>query len=236
MNRYLPGLSIVLAIGLTLVSGLIHGRMSNRWGPSQDLLAVGRKLEDFKQDGGSENLRKNWTLESSQKLSDDVVKVLQCVGHCAQTYKNQGTGQSVTVTLLVGPPGPLLVHPPEVCYGGAGYKQVKERRRLTVQDSEGSEHQFWTVVLQASDVTKGPLQVNYAWSTGGRWLAPAGGRRWAVWRHPRVTLSRYPYLYKIQVASPVSSDTDTDTENPCRAFLRDFVPVVKRYLVEPSGE
>lgn len=234
MKRFIPAFAVVLVAGLTILSGLIHGRVSNRWGPRDDLLAIGKKLEEFTRDSASERFG-SWRLRTSERMGDTEVNILQCVGHCVLTYENQETGETVTVTLLAGPPGPLLVHPPEVCYGGAGYQPLKQRERITVRDSEGSDHDLWIVRLQAGDLTERTLDVGYAWNAAGHWVAPVPGPPLAVWKHPRVLLSRHPYLYKIQVASPAPSDTEAEMDVVSR-FLRDFAPVVTRCLSPPSGD
>jgi hypothetical protein len=227
VKRYLPAMGVVLAAGLTLASGLIHGRMNNRWGMSEDLQVLGERLQGIPDEFGA------WRLRSSEELTDTVTATLQCAGYVARTYANQQTGQIVTVTVLVGAPVPLSLHPPEVCYEGAGYQAVEGRKRIEVPDKGGSDQQFWTVTLQADDAAKTTLEVAYAWSAGGSW---------SRLEESRLKVASYPYLYKIQVATqkaetghslpgPVSEEG-----NACREFIQDFLPVAKRYLMKPSSD
>ena len=68
-------------------------------------------------------------------------------------------------------------------------------------------------------------RVYYAWSTGSRWTA--SGSKFAFVRRP--------YLYKIQAMTVVPPGTDLKENDPCRRFLEDLVPTVRKYMIEPSG-
>jgi hypothetical protein len=227
VKQYLPAVSIVLAAGLTLASGLIHGRMNNRWGMPEDLQVLGKKLRNIPDEFGS------WRLQASEGLSDTVVKTLQCAGYFAGTFANEDTGEMVSVTLLLGAPVPLSLHPPEVCYGGAGYEATGERHPMTVHDADGSDQEFWTVTLQADDAPRTTLEVAYAWSSGGEW---------SRLEQSRPKIASHPYLYKIQVATRkdeigyLPPEPGSEENNPCRGFIRDFAPVAKSYLIKPSGD
>jgi hypothetical protein len=43
-------------------------------------------------------------------------------------------------------------------------------------------------------------------------------------------------LYKIEVVSFVPQGTDFLAKDPCREFLKDFVPAVSRYLVSADRD
>ena len=46
----------------------------------------------------------------------------------------------------------------------------------------------------------------------------------------------WPYLYKLQLSSKLPAGADLKTGDTCREFLKDFVPVVRQYLTEPSRQ
>ncbi len=220
MRRFLPALTIVLVAGLTLASGLIQGRMSNRWGPSPDVLAVAKKLEDIPDRVGS------WQLKASDEMDDFTANMLQCAGYILRTYENEQTREHVNMFIIVGPPGPTAVHTPEVCYDSQGYP-IRDPRQQVRIDPDGPEDEFWAMTLRSNDLDAGVLRVYYAWSTGGPWSATKG---------PRYAYAGRPYLYKIQLASRLPSYVDSEVNDPCSMFLQDFVSVAKRYLVAPSDE
>jgi len=230
MKCFASALGIVLVIGLTLASGIIHGRMSSRWGHSRDLLAMGRKLEEIPNQCG------DWQLTSSRKMSAAAVNELQCAGHIVREYTNQETGSKVDVAIVLGPPGPTSVHTAEICYSSRDYAVPEERKRVTLRDSQGSEDKLWALTLQSRAINPNPLRVYYAWTAGDRWSAPESARLAFLGR---------PFLYKIQVAGdlmpglgPVApaSGTQPETDDPCREFLQAFLPVVREFLDKGLGD
>lgn len=216
MKWHPPVSGIILVTGLTLISGVIHGRMSHRWGPSQDSLAVAKMLEDFPGKFGS------WELQSQGKISDVASRQLQCAGYINRVYANHESGAVVSVAVLLGPAGPISVHTPEVCFSSRNHTLTDRRKRVTVPDLEGEE--FWALTFQSRSLDATLLRVYYAWSTGGRWSAT---------NEPRVRFAGQPYLYKIQLASVLPPAFDLDERDPCRSFLRDFLPLARSHLVEP---
>jgi hypothetical protein len=216
-RRFVLASGIVVVAGLTLLSGIIHGRMSNRWGPPRDALAAAEKLLGIPDRVG------NWQAHSSDEFSDEVLDMLECIGHVARTYVNEETGEVVNVAVLLGPSGPMSVHTPEICLPSRDYTLHEETRRVAIQDAEGSGEEFWGAVFQANNLEADMLRVCYAWTPGDRWSAPD---------EPRFTFASSPFLYKIQVHSLLPPQADLETRDPCLDFLRDFVPEARPYLVK----
>jgi hypothetical protein len=210
---------VILVAVLTVVSGMVQGRMSNRWGPSEDMQTAGKQLEKIPTQFGS------WQMLSSQEMSEEARNQLDCVGYIYRTYRNQKTGETVNMTLFVGPAGPTAVHTPEICYSSRAYKQLAPREPVTLSDKSNQGDKFWSLTFRSTGVNADMLQVYYAWSTGDQWLA-AG--------NPRFSLAGQPYLYKIQLASRMPFFADIKNYDPCKYFLRDFLPVTKQYMIEPS--
>jgi hypothetical protein len=222
MKSSVPVLGVFLVAALTILSGVIHGRMSNRWGVPPDVLAAAKKLQGVPAKFG------NWTLQSSEEMSDHVVKMLECAGYFVREYRYRddeqpGREASVKVALLLGPSGPMSSHTPEICFKSQNYPIEGDRERLTVRGEDGSQGDFWAVTFKANDPAGDMIRVYYGWSTGGPWRAP---------ENHRFAFASYPFLYKIQVASVVPLSTNLGSDDPCRAFLKDFVPAVKPYLKE----
>lgn len=210
---------VILVAVLSIVSGMVQGRMSNRWGPSEFMQTAGKQLDKIPTQFGS------WQMLSSQEMSEEARNQLECEGYIYRTYKNQKTGEIVNMTLFVGPAGPTAVHTPEICYSSRAYKQLAPRECTTLLDRSKQEDKFWSLTFRSTGVNADMLQVYYAWSTGDHWLA-AG--------NPRFSLAGQPYLYKIQLASRVPFFADIKNYDPCKNFLRDFLPVTKQYMIEPS--
>ena len=62
----------------------------------------------------------------------------------------------------------------------------------------------------------------YGWSSGSHWEATDKGR---------FKFAFQPYLYKIQLAANLPTETDLKKEDACRAFLEEFLPVLRTHMV-----
>jgi hypothetical protein len=193
----------------TLISGLLLGQASGRWGAAPAVVtaeqSLGRRLPER---------TGNWRLRKEQELEPEVVKMMQCNAYIARVYEHDQTGDLVTVAVLVGPAGPISVHTPEICYSSRDYVVGRNRVKTSVDDTAGRRHGFWDVTLKARDSESSTQRVLYAWSTGDAWNAAA---------HPRFAYAGSPYLYKLQLAARSSADTKRDEFDPCQDFLRSFL-------------
>ncbi len=99
---------VVLLAGATLLSGVIHGRMSGRWGPPPAMLQASKELDRFPERFGT------WQLTSNERMSDNVVRILECAGYFVRTYADEKTGAGVHVAVTLGPAGPIATHTPEI--------------------------------------------------------------------------------------------------------------------------
>jgi hypothetical protein len=214
-------LSLAAVVALTLVSGVLQGHIRNRWGPSEAMRAAAQRLEDVpSQFGGPQNDR--WRMQSSETMDQVSVEMLECAGYIVRTYANRRTGETVNIFVIVGPTGPTAVHTPEVCYSSREFKIRDQREQVAITGAEGQEDQFWGLTFKSNRLRGDLLRVYYAWSTGDHWSATKG---------PRYEFVGRPYLYKIQLAANLPEGTDPGPSETCRQFLKDFVPVLQKYLI-----
>ncbi len=228
MNKYQYPIAALLAIGLTIGSGAVIGKMSNRWGPSPDSLAAARKLESFPEEFDEGEFR-NWKLQSSDKMGKDAINMLECIGYISRVYVNQESGEKVSVSVILGPSGPISRHVPEPKPGGCldpeKWKEIEPRKATAVGNSGD---QFWALTCEKKDLKANLMRVYYGWTPGNHWAAT---------EKPRWSLASSPYLYKIQLTShhPAGTDLKSLKKNePCKNFLKDFIPVMKEYLIDCS--
>ena len=138
----------------------------NRWGNSEALQqAADRLRKPLATQLG------NWRLQGEQPFGTDVLRLLQCPAHFCCTYINVQTGDNITVAVLVGPPGPISAHSPEVCYPSQDFQMTSTRKAFKVRDRSGQEHSLWQLTLQETGVNALPLRVIYGWGTGDDWTA-----------------------------------------------------------------
>ncbi len=212
--------AILLATGLTILSGIMHGRYSNRWGPPAEAIAAAQRFKDVPREFG------NWRLKSTQELSDIASKMLQPAGSFIGTFENLLTADVVDVTLLIGPPGNISVHTPEVCFGSKFYQQLGERQKRAVNGQGKDDDEFWWMDYKLTTLGGAKLRVYYAWSFGDRWMAL---------KNPRLSSAGHPYLYKIQLTNILPPGYDgSASDDACLKFLEDFVPAVRKIMVSPT--
>lgn len=220
MRSLVTALAVVLVAGLTLFSGYLQGRLRNRWGTPADLVAAAQLLEATPTEFG------NWKLTKQAPLSDNVARMLECAGYVSGSYVDQTTGEVVSAVVLLGPPGPISVHTPEICYSSHDYTQTGERERQEVPNAASSATAFWTLTFHANNLNGDRLRVYYGWSDGSQWTAAP---------RPRTTYAGQPLLYKLQLAANLADDAKPGTDDSGIRFLRDFVPVLQRQLVHPTN-
>lgn len=209
------GVGWILIVGLTLASGGLAGWLGNRWGLPVDLLSAGKNLERVPAEFG------DWLLESAEPLNTDTVEMLQCTGSTHRVYRNRTTGEAVTMALIVGPPGPTSVHTPEICYSSLDYRTISAPKRFRVPKRGSADSVFWGMVLEAASLEGGKLSVAYAWNDEHGWVAVD---------RPRYKFGGAKLLYKLQLAAVVNGDSAPDQKDPCREFLRDFLPALDAVL------
>jgi hypothetical protein len=164
-----------------------------------------------------------WHLRDEEPLPDSTLRMLQCKSHVNRTYTNDVTGQSVSLTLLVGPAGPLLAHTPEVCMTSREYEPLKNAAAVPLTDRK--EDHFYAAPFRAKTLDGHKLNVYYAWSRDGK--------RWEAPETPRLTLGPLPMLYKVQVASVVPALSEAPEQDAALAFLGELLP---RIANEPKSD
>ena len=180
------------------MSGVIHGRLSHRWGPTRSSLEAAKKLKSFPEQFG------DWKLESSDEMGKDVVEMLQCTGYFSRVYVNRKSGETVNVAVILGPPGQISVHTPEICYSSREFSIMGERKRVAIGNTPSARETFWHVDFQRKNsLQEDQLAVYYAWSTGGLWLAS---------EDPRFQFRRRSLLVQDSTGYPYSvEDGSTDS-------------------------
>ncbi len=244
MKQFLPILAVALVVTLTIASGWIHGHLNSRWGPPQAMLEVAEKLESLPTQFPAGNPQASpdedateptestetpespavdsllgeaqWVMKSDDPMDPFALKMLRCAGYVNRSYEHSITGATIRMSIILGPSGEIAVHTPEVCFSSRQYEEPGERQSVAIECQDGSKGEFWTNEFQPRDKINGrPIRVLYAWSTGGTWMAAKGSD---------LRFSGQPYLYKIQLS--------VADEAVGRNFLRDLIPVAKRYLIE----
>ncbi|RIK71622.1 MAG: hypothetical protein DCC67_20190 [Planctomycetota bacterium] len=193
--------------GLLLVvsAGAAYGHYTHRWGPPRDLTAAASHLKTLPKTIG------DWQLQEESEIGPGVIQMLQCAGYVNRAYVNVKSGESVSMALIVGPPGPIAVHTPEICYSSRNYTLIGGREVGRVADQAKQSHTYWKTTFESKSVFAERLRVCYAWSDGVRWNASTS---------PRFEYAASPLLFKMQIAGLAGAKDEAIDKTPPAMFLK----------------
>jgi hypothetical protein len=207
---------VLLSLTTVVALGVGYGLATDRWGASDELSqalgGLGRVPATFG----------DWVGEDVPFEAEDMARV-GIKGSVFRRYRHVRTGEVVSFLLVCGRGGPISVHTPDVCYAGAGYRQVADERKKSVESGEDRKEEFWVARFgKRGGVVPTQLEVYWAWSRDGRtWQAP---------ENPRLTLARSAALYKLYVVREFVPETRFETKDSCQEFLRRALPVIRQSL------
>lgn len=202
-----------LAAILLVAAGFLHGRLTGRWGHSEELAeAVGRLGAVPKQVGDWKGF--------DQVIDDKQLRVGEIAGYVSRQFVHRAKGEQVRILLICGRPGPVSVHTPDICYQGAGYVMGPKTVLPVDLGTSTRSPEFWGARF-SKDTEPEPLHIIWAWSTGGRWQAPD---------HPRLAFYREHALYKLYVIRQAKTLEGPLVDDVTRGFLKDFLPELQRAL------
>jgi hypothetical protein len=217
MKRILPVLTAVI---LLVASGVVHGLRTDRWGSAADVQAAAARLEAVRPKLG------DWESEPV-KVDTPQLEAAEVVGYLSRRYKHRFKGSEVIVLVVCGRAGPISVHPPEICYQGAGYGLVEARQKYQVPgDDVTPAADLWTADFTRQGPDPDPLRVFWAWSTDGQWTAP---------EDPRFTFAASGVLYKLYLVRRLNKSLKEPLkEDPSLDLLQVLLPELQRCL-SPSS-
>jgi hypothetical protein len=202
------GIGLAMIAVLTIVPAAVNGRYINRWRMPHELHAAAQSISRFPTSLGA------WqAVADLTPLTSDVIHELGIVDYVQRAYKHRDSEQVIAMLVMVGRPGSLVRHPPNICYGNMANTLLGER--LTSPISSGSSHIKSTSVFRVLDYRpqsqlRKPFSVGYGFSTGSEWAVP----EW-----PRLAYGSAAVLYKVQIQSTGESVLVDDF---LKAFVKGF--------------
>jgi hypothetical protein len=216
MTRLLPAL---IALGVILTSGVVDGVYNGRWARSDALDEAAARLRTIPASFG------DWDSTESP-LTEATVARAGFAGYLSRRYRNRLTRQEVSVLLACGRPGPISVHPPEVCFGGAGYQIQGAKGTETLECGPGSRPaQCFTAIFGKAAAVPDRMRLHWSYAAAGDWQAATA---------PRLTFGWQPVLFKMYVGQNLSPTGNDPANDPCVAFIKEFVPLVGQSLFPAS--
>jgi len=223
MRRHLPA---AVMVALILTAGTIHGRWTNRWARATELQHAIDHIGKLPLAIGDWEGRDNVLDEKEQKL----YAASEAAAWVTRRYVHRLTGESLSLLVLCGPPGPTANHSPEACYGAGGY------------DSSGS--------LERKEIAFGTPPAKAVFQVGNfrRTDAPSsmglkiywsfrGGSDWEIPDNPRLAFARYPALYKVYVIRQMAmAEGVQPVDEVTPQFIQALMPEIEKLLPHGSGE
>lgn len=214
MRRTLPILITTVAL---LSCGIVQGIWTGRWITSHSLEEAATRLDRVPMTIG------DW---KGRPLEFDAQQYARAgiVGGIERIYEDRRNGATVTLLIVCGPPGPISVHTPDICFPSAGYEILRGPTETSVAYGDGAQSAGFQRLdlVKPLAITPELLSVHYAWNAEGDWQAPD--------LDPRLTFAGFPFLYKLYVVR-VDATAEGETDDaPSLKFLRDAIPELRRAL------
>jgi len=197
---------------LTALPAIVQGVLTRRWQGASDISSAATRLEAFPAQFG------DWQQQGEEQVPEEAIRELQCAGYFSRHYVNQRLGRDVTVILMVGPAGPLIRHPPEICYGNRANELLAKPAEINLQTSDAVKHKFRLLSYDNPRAASGQFSVCYGWSEDGTWNVPA---------YPRVDYGSAPMLFKMQVLTTDAVPKEGGLPPATARFLSDFLPLLR---------
>jgi hypothetical protein len=197
-------------VALTLPAAYFQGTVLQRWGDDAQLGQHVAAIDRIPQQIG------DWRfVADGEPIHDYVIKQLELRKYTHRLYEHRQTGQRLSMLLLVGPAGPLVRHPPEICY------QTRANQLLRSQDLaiaiESQSARLRLLEYQSSSVVDGDFFVAYAFGADGRWDVPDS---------PRLAFGGRAALFKLQVLSERSGEPSATRPAGLTDFLGSLLPAL----------
>lgn len=199
---------VLLCLVFVIAVGVVHGVQTDRWRASPRLERALARLPHVPMNVG------DWRGEDIPHEARDLVQA-GIKGGIFRNFQNPRTRESVSILLVCGRGGPISVHTPDVCYAGAGYRQLTDARLKEVA-GDNRQDTFRVARFGKAGVVPTQLEIYWAWSRDGQsWEAPD---------NPRAALARSPALYKLYVVRQFAVGSREENVDSCQEFLRRALP------------
>jgi hypothetical protein len=207
MRQWLPVVVIVLVFAALGITNLPAWRGST----TALALQLQTKLDGFPTTLGP------WQSESSE-IAQKTLSQAEAQGHISRVYQKPNSPDSIKVLVLVGSPGAMGAHTPEVCYSGLGYQRIGKVEKIAVPGEANS--QLWTTLFEKPNERSFPLQVVWGHGVGGRWLASDT---------PRLDFATESLIFKVYVSRTKAPSRSTAAgDDELAAFLELFFQEFRR--------
>jgi hypothetical protein len=228
MVRWVPIiLGVVALLGFTFAEARMSGRFQSSNMTEEEFATI---LKRVPMDIGE------WQ-GTDTPVDDRVKQVSGAKGYVSRSYKNNITGDEVSIWLIVGHSKDVVRHTPDVCYPSSGFTQRAPENSLQPFVFDGKTMgDFYTNSFTKEDGL-GRQLVRVFWS----WYKPTdeSGANNVDWKAPkfvRYEFGNTPSLYKLYFTSKMRDIRETTDQSVCLKFAEEFLPVVNKALGTPLDQ
>jgi hypothetical protein len=209
-------LAVTAIVALTVIPALIEGKYLNRWNTSSDLTEAANHLDRLPRD------LPTWKFsQEGDPLSDEICRGLHIANYLTRVYTNRDNGATVRVLLMVGQSGPLIQHPPYICYANLANEQLGPMTKFQVNTAPAGEFNLLEY-KRARSVTNDRFLVAYSMASDAVWKVPD---------LPRLEFGAAPLLYKIQLLTALDPLQSREAGAAIlRQFADEFSAAFQKYV------
>jgi hypothetical protein len=163
---------------------------------------------------------------TEESLEPGIMEQAQIEGYLLRRYTDEQSGTVVSLLIVCGRPGPVSVHTPDVCYGGAGFALESGMKALDIEDVGGPARFRVGDFIKEASTRVDRLRVFWAWTVGSGFEEPT---------RPRIAYALQPYLYKMYVVRNLAGGNPAPEDDPSVGFLKAALPVLQATLGSPEA-
>lgn len=201
-------------IALLVATGLADGRLEDATASHEKLTRISELLASLPLNCG------DWTGTSLDMESEEL-RISEATGAVLRHYKHRFSGDSVTVLLLAGLPGPISVHPPTACYRARGYRLTDEPRKVIFEDGSIIHEALAAEFLNPAGFAEDRVGITWCWTADGHWTAP---------ENPRLEFADEPVLIKLYITWDRGGDSRLLETSIPQDFFHSFKDCFKEHL------
>jgi hypothetical protein len=161
---------------------------------------------------------------SETQLDPDVARIAGSTDHIVRSYLDEKSGEQASALILYGMAATVFAHTPEACYPSAGYQLVKGPvdGTITLPDAKEPVRYRWAIYVKRVAGISRYEEAYYTFRHNGEWLPDIAGR-WKMFRY-------HPSIFKVQIAHPVSSLSESGKGGACELLLTELVRQIEERL------
>ncbi len=207
---------IVMAVGLLIAAGWLHGRWVDRWGSSQEIADAAAVFPNLPMICGEWEGRDITSEESPFAYRSQSPQLMR-------RYSNRLNGNAVCLLLTCGRPSCMIIeHTPKTCYNSLGYEEFGQGRRQSIAlDNNGQAELFAHTFVKVTPAYTSRIRLYWSWGVRDSWSFP---------ERPRLEFASKPVLYKLYVTREMISDEERIEDEPIVPFLKALIPELNRTI------